>query len=61
VYPGLAAAARDHLAARMTSADSERTFSSGKHMISDYSNWLGEETIKKCMLMKSWMLFLDKK
>lgn len=58
-FPGLAAAAREHLAARATSADSERAFSGGRHLISEFRMSLSPQTIKKCMLVKSWLTVLE--
>lgn len=59
-YPKLARAARDYLAGRCTSADSERAFSGGRQMISEFRHRLGPETIRKCMLLKSWVLDVKK-
>jgi len=42
-------------------ADSERAFSGANHLVSDFRCSLEEDTIKKCMLIKSWMASLDKK
>ena len=58
-HPGMAATARDHLAARCTSAQSERAFSEGRQLISEFKRQLNIETIKRSMLMKSWMEFVD--
>lgn len=58
-YPKLARAARDYLAGRSTSADSERAFSKARQTISEFRHRLGPETIKKCMLLKSWIKDFD--
>ena len=55
IYPNLSKMARDYLAIPATSAASERLFSSGKHLITDYRNSLCPETIQACQCLKSWI------
>jgi len=55
----MAAAAWDHLAARCTSAQSERAFSEGRQLISEFKRELNSDTIMRSMLMKGWMEFVD--
>jgi hypothetical protein len=47
--------ARDYLAIPATSASSERLFSSGKLLITDNRNSLGEYTIEAVECLKSWL------
>ena len=54
-FPCLAGAARNYLAVPGTSAASERVFSSGRHLVSEFRQKLGEEMIRTCMLVKCWM------
>jgi hypothetical protein len=58
-YPKLARAARDYFGARSTSADSERVFSGGRQMISEFRHSLSSDTIRTTMLLQSWMKALD--
>lgn len=58
-FPGLVAAARDHLAVRATFADAERAFSGGRHLISEFRHQLTPGMIRKCMLVKSWLNVLE--
>lgn len=58
-YPVLARAARDHLSARCTSASSERVFSGGRQLISEFRRQLLPENIRKVMLLKDWMEVLQ--
>lgn len=57
-FPALAMAARDHLAARSTSAPSEGVFSTGRQIVSEFRRQLSAESIKKCVLLRSWMKLL---
>ena len=59
LYPGLASATRDHLAARATSTDSERAFSGARHLVSEFRCSMARDTIRKCMLIKSWLKVLE--
>ena len=53
--PNLCKMARDYLAIPATSTASERLFSSGKHLITDYRNSISPETIQACQCLKSWI------
>ena len=55
IYPTLARMARDYLAIPATSASSERLFSSGKLLITDNRNSLGEYTIEAVECLKCWL------
>jgi len=57
-YPKLSKAARNYLAGRCTSADSERVFSAGRRLVTEFRHNLSAMTIKKCMLLKSWVTVL---
>ena len=54
-FPTLAAMARDYLAISATSVPSENVFSSGGRMISDRRHRLIKNTIKKAVLLRSWI------
>lgn len=53
--PNLSRMARDYLCIAGTSAPSERAFSGGRRLISDTRSRLGENTIRACMCLKSWL------
>lgn len=54
-FPNLAKMARDYLAIPGTSASSERLFSSGRQLITDFRCSLSPATIQACMCLKSWL------
>lgn len=56
-FPNLARMARDYLAIPGTSTPSERAFSGGRQLITDFRCRLAGDTIKACMLLKSWNKF----
>lgn len=43
------------MGARSTSSDSERAFSGGRQLISEFRCSVAPKTIRRCMLLKSWM------
>jgi uncharacterized C2H2 Zn-finger protein len=53
-FPNLSRMARDYLAVPGTSTPSERAFSGGRQLITDFRCRLKGETITACMLLKSW-------
>ena len=53
-FPNLSRMARDYLAVPGTSTPSERAFSSGRQLITDFRCSLKAETITACMLLKDW-------
>ena len=53
-FPNLSRMARDYLAVPGTSTPSERAFSGGRQLITDFRSRLNGETITACMLFKSW-------
>ncbi len=54
-FPNLAKMARDYLAIPGTSASSERLFSSGRQLITDFRCSLNPQTIQACMCLKNWL------
>lgn len=54
-FPNLAMMARDYLAIPGTSASSERLFSSGRQLITDFRCSLSPSTIQACMCLKNWL------
>ena len=54
-YPRLALMARDFLAIPGTETSSERAFSSARRLISWERNRLGDNTIRACECVKSWL------
>lgn len=58
-FPKLAVAARDLLAARATSAPSERAFSAGRQVVSEFRKSMSATHIRDTVLSKSWMRVLD--
>jgi hypothetical protein len=53
-FPNLSRMARDYLAIPGTSTPSERAFSAGRQLITDFRCSLNAETITACMLLKDW-------
>ena len=53
-FPNLSRMARDYLAVPGTSTPSERAFSAGRQLITDFRCRLKAETITACMLLKNW-------
>ena len=53
-FPNVAAMARDYLAIPATSAPSERLFSSGRQLVTDFRSRLSPATIRACQCLKSW-------
>jgi hypothetical protein len=53
-FPNLSRMTRDYLAVPGTSTPSERAFSGGRQLITDFRYRLKGETITACMLLKSW-------
>ena len=53
-FPNLSRMARDYLAIPGTSTPSERAFSAGRQLITDFRCSLKAETITACMLLKDW-------
>jgi hAT family C-terminal dimerisation region/Domain of unknown function (DUF4413) len=53
-FPSLSRMARDYLAVPATSTPSERVFSAGRQLITDFRCRLKAETITACMLLKDW-------
>ena len=53
-FPNLSRMARDYLAVPGTSTPSERAFSAGRQLITDFRCSLKAETITACMLLKDW-------
>jgi hypothetical protein len=53
-FPNLSRMARDYLAVPGTSTPSERAFSGGRQLITDFRCSLKGETITACMLLKDW-------
>ena len=53
-FPNLSRMARDYLAVPGTSTPSERAFSGGRQLITDFRCSLKGETITACMLLKNW-------
>ena len=58
-FPTLAAMARDFLAVPATSAPSERAFSLGRQLISQFRHGLEIDTVGKCMCLKAWLKQVD--
>jgi hypothetical protein len=54
-FPNLSRMARDYLAVPGTSTPSERAFSGGRQLITDFRCRLKGETVTACMLLKNWM------
>ena len=54
-FPNLSRMARDYLAVPGTSTQSERAFSGGRQLITDFRCSLSGETITACMLLKNWL------
>jgi hypothetical protein len=54
-FPNLSRMARDYLAVPGTSTPSERAFSGGRQLITDFRCRLKGETITACMLLKNWL------
>ena len=54
-FPNLSRMARDYLAVPGTSTPSERAFSGGRQLITDFRCSLSGETITACMLLKNWL------
>ena len=53
-FPNLSRMARDYLAVPGTSTPSERAFSGGRQLITDFRCRLKGDTITACMLLKNW-------
>ena len=53
-FPNLSRMARDYLVVPGTSTPSERSFSGGRQLITDFRCSLKAETITACMLLKHW-------
>lgn len=53
-FPNLSRMARDYLAVPGTSTPSERAFSAGRQLITDFRCRLKAQTITACMLLKNW-------
>jgi hypothetical protein len=53
-FPNLSRMARDYLAVPGTSTPSERAFSGGRQLITDFRCSLSGNTITACMLLKNW-------
>lgn len=53
-FPNLSRMARDYLAVPGTSTPSERSFSAGRQLITDFRCSLKAETVSACMLLKDW-------
>ncbi len=58
-FPNLSRMARDYLAVPGTSTPSERAFSGGRQLITDFRCSLSGETITACMLLKNWLRQCD--
>jgi hypothetical protein len=58
-FPNQSRMARDYLAIPGTSTPSERAFSAGRQLITDFRCRLAGDTITACMLLKSWLLVQD--
>ena len=58
-FPNLSRMARDYLAIPGTSTPSERAFSAGRQLITDFRCRLNAETITACMLLKDWFKLPD--
>ena len=54
-FPNLSRMARDFLAIPGTSTASERAFSGGRQLITDFRGSLKGSTITACMLLKNWI------
>jgi len=54
-FPNLSKMARDYLAVPGTSTPSERAFSGGRQLITDFRCRLSGKTITACMLLKNWI------
>jgi len=54
-FPQLSRMARDYLAVPGTSTPSERAFSGGRQLITDFRCSLSGDTITACMLLKNWL------
>ncbi|EPZ36066.1 HAT dimerization domain-containing protein [Rozella allomycis CSF55] len=55
MFPTLSKMAKDYLAIPGTSASSERLFSSGRQLITDFRCSLSPATIQACMCLKGWL------
>ena len=55
LFPNLARMARDYLAIPGTSASSERAFSAGRHLVTDFRCSLDHTTVTACMSLKNWL------
>ena len=53
-FPNLSLMACDYLAVPRSSTPSERAFSAGRQLITDFRCSLQAETITACMLLKDW-------
>lgn len=53
-WPRLSAMARDYLAITATSASSERSLSSGRHLLGLYRRSMLPKTMQACMCLRSW-------
>ena len=54
-FPLLSKMARDYLAVPGTSTSSERAFSGGRQLITDFRCSLSVKTVTACMLLKCWI------